>query len=53
MPVFCIVLKMNVLKKLRMRQGSKMPVYSERLPMIRGYEKILRVILRISAFYLS
>ena len=53
MPVFCIILEMNVLEKLRMRQGSKMPVSSETLPMIRGYEKILRVILRISAFYLS
>ena len=41
MPVFCIVLKMNMLKKMRMRQGSKMPVSSERLPMIRGYEKKL------------
>ena len=44
MPVFCIILEMNVLEKLRMRQGSKMPVSSETLPMIRGYEKILRVI---------
>ena len=53
MPVFCIILEMNVLGKLRMRQGSKMPVSSERLLMIRGYEKILRVIMRISTFYLS
>ena len=31
MPVFCITLKMNVLDNLRMRQGSKIPVSSERL----------------------
>ena len=53
MPVFCIILKMNVLKKLRVRQGSKMPVSSERLLMIRGYEKIFLVILLILTFYLS
>lgn len=53
MPVFCIILEMNVLEKLRMRQGSKMPVSSERLLMIRGYEKIFLVILQILTFYLS
>lgn len=38
MPVFCIVLEMNVLKKLRMRLGSKIHVSSGRLLMIHGYE---------------
>ena len=41
MPVFCIVLKMNMLKKIAHAPGFKDAVSSERLPMIRGYEKKL------------